>query len=152
MVCEEVLSSAGSQPPINLFYCHYHNCIRSELELLSASVSALDSTAGDAIAEGLAALKGRVAFLERVYSIHSSVEDEARSCPPWRCPIGQKGLDCASKAMKRPCDLPLYRCTDKLPHLSCAAPGGLPSAGLEGQERHVRLQRGARGRGALCLL
>ena len=74
MVCDTVRHS--SQPPINLFYCHYHNCIRSELEVLSASVSALDCAAADAITEGLAALKERVAFLERVYNIHSSVEDE----------------------------------------------------------------------------
>ena len=72
-----LLKSDSSYPPINLFYCHYHNCIRSELELLSASVSALESCASDGIAKGLTALKGRVAFLERVYSIHSSVEDEA---------------------------------------------------------------------------
>lgn len=83
MVSDVSLSQSNSPyPPINLFYCHYHNCIRSELELLSASVSALESCASDAIAMGLTALKGRVAFLERVYSIHSSVEDEASSLTP----------------------------------------------------------------------
>lgn len=83
MVSDASLSEHGNTyPPINLFYCHYHNCIRSELELLSASVSALESCASDSIAKGLIALKSRVAFLERVYSIHSSVEDEASLRPP----------------------------------------------------------------------
>lgn len=65
-----------SHPPIKVFYYHYHNSIRSELDDLSAAVAILEESSVEDASEGLASLKRRVAFLDRVYSIHSSVEDE----------------------------------------------------------------------------
>jgi Holliday junction resolvasome RuvABC ATP-dependent DNA helicase subunit len=75
-VCGVVAPEGSSHPPINLFYCHYHNCIRSELDGLSKSVLALEYSKDEDLAEYLTKLKSKVSFLERVYNIHSSVEDE----------------------------------------------------------------------------
>ena len=66
----------ASHPPIKVFYYHYHNSIRSELADLSAAVTALEDAPSVNAAESLVSLKRRVAFLDQVYSIHSSVEDE----------------------------------------------------------------------------
>lgn len=76
MICGGVELGGHSHPPINLFYCHYHNSIRSELDRLSKSVLALEASRDDDVVDSLTQLKSKVVFLERVYSIHSSVEDE----------------------------------------------------------------------------
>lgn len=70
----------SSHPPIKVFYYHYHNSIRLDLTVLSKSVVALESSNSDDVVDCLTELKGRVAFLERVYNIHSSVEDEVDLC------------------------------------------------------------------------
>ena len=75
MTCEGIHTS---HPPIKVFYYHYHNSIRSELDVLSKSVMTLEASSSDHVIERLNDLKVRVAFLERVYSIHSSVEDEVQ--------------------------------------------------------------------------
>ncbi len=71
-------AKGNSHPPIKVFYYHYHNSIRSELDVLSKSVMDLESSTSDHLVDKLAKVKVRVAFLERVYSIHSSVEDEVQ--------------------------------------------------------------------------
>ncbi len=76
MVAEVVSPLLVSHPPIKVFYYHYHNSIRSELDDLSAAVAALEETDVSDASQSLGSLKRRVAFLDRVYSIHSSVEDE----------------------------------------------------------------------------
>lgn len=78
MVAEVVSPLLASHPPIKVFYYHYHNSIRSDLDELSTAVAALEDASVSDASEGLASLKQRVAFLDRVYSIHSSVEDEVR--------------------------------------------------------------------------
>lgn len=75
MTCD---GKGTSHPPIKVFYYHYHNSIRSELDVLSRSVLTLETSNSDHVIECLTDLKVRVAFLERVYSIHSSVEDEVQ--------------------------------------------------------------------------
>lgn len=65
-------------PPIKLVYFHFHNAIRAELDDLARDVLALEPLAGLALLSRLAAVKERYQFLEQVYSIHSSVEDEVR--------------------------------------------------------------------------
>lgn len=79
MVAEAASPLPASHPPIKVFYYHYHNSIRAELDDLSAAVAALEDTSAIDASEGLSDVKRRVAFLDRVYSIHSSVEDEV-SC------------------------------------------------------------------------
>ena len=79
MVAEAALPLPASHPPIKVFYYHYHNSIRTELDDLSAAVAALEDTTATDASKGLSDIKRRVAFLDRVYSIHSSVEDEV-SC------------------------------------------------------------------------
>lgn len=82
MVAEAVSPLLVSHPPIKVFYYHYHNSIRSELDDLSAAVAALEETDVSDASQSLGSLKRRVAFLDRVYSIHSSVEDEVGdACP-----------------------------------------------------------------------
>ena len=76
MVAEVASPLIVSHPPIKVFYYHYHNSIRSELADLSAAVTALEDAPSVNAAESLVSLKRRVAFLDQVYSIHSSVEDE----------------------------------------------------------------------------
>ena len=76
MVAEVASALMASHPPIKVFYYHYHNSIRSELADLSAAVTALEDAPSVNAAESLVSLKRRVAFLDQVYSIHSSVEDE----------------------------------------------------------------------------
>ena len=76
MVAEVASALTVSHPPIKVFYYHYHNSIRSELADLSAAVTALEDAPSVNAAESLVRLKRRVAFLDQVYSIHSSVEDE----------------------------------------------------------------------------
>lgn len=76
MVAEVASPLMVSHPPIKVFYYHYHNSIRSELADLSAAVTALEDAPSVNAAESLVSLKRRVAFLDQVYSIHSSVEDE----------------------------------------------------------------------------
>jgi len=66
-------------PPIKLVYFHFHNAIRGELDDLARDVLALEPLAGLALLSRLAAVKERYQFLEQVYSIHSSVEDEVRA-------------------------------------------------------------------------
>lgn len=78
MVAEVASPLLASHPPIKVFYYHYHNSIRSELDELSAAVAALENASVSDASDGLASLKRRVAFLDRVYSIHSSVEDEVK--------------------------------------------------------------------------
>ena len=79
MVAEAASPLPASHPPIKVFYYHYHNSIRTELDDLSAAVAALEDTGATDASKGLSDVKRRVAFLDRVYSIHSSVEDEV-SC------------------------------------------------------------------------
>ena len=79
MVAEAASPLPASHPPIKVFYYHYHNSIRTELDDLSAAVAALEDTSATDASKGLSDVKRRVAFLDRVYSIHSSVEDEV-SC------------------------------------------------------------------------
>ena len=79
MVAEAASPLPASHPPIKVFYYHYHNSIRAELDDLSAAVAALEDTSARDASQGLTDVKRRVAFLDRVYSIHSSVEDEV-SC------------------------------------------------------------------------
>ena len=65
-------------PPIKLVYYHFHNAIRAELDALAGAVLALEPLDGSALLAQLQLLKRRYQFLEQVYSIHSSVEDEVR--------------------------------------------------------------------------
>ena len=58
-------------PPINWFYKHFHDALRSELDGLAQIVSNLQPNS-------LLALKERYHFLGQVYKYHSSVEDEVR--------------------------------------------------------------------------
>ncbi|KAF5841828.1 hypothetical protein DUNSADRAFT_10891, partial [Dunaliella salina] len=57
-------------PPINFFYVHLHDSIRSELELLAALVGNLAEDAP------LEELQERFKFLGQLNQYHSSVEDE----------------------------------------------------------------------------
>ena len=82
MVAEVASPLMVSHPPIKVFYYHYHNSIRSELADLSAAVTALEDAPSVNAAESLVSLKRRVAFLDQVYSIHSSVEDEVTYTAP----------------------------------------------------------------------
>lgn len=65
-------------PPIKLLYFHFHNAIRAELDALAHAVLALEFLEGPALLAQLALVKEQYQFLEQVYSIHSSVEDEVR--------------------------------------------------------------------------
>ncbi|KAK9866277.1 hypothetical protein WJX84_001775 [Apatococcus fuscideae] len=65
-----------SPPPINFFYEHFHNSIRTELDSLSRTVAKLTSAPEGVAADLLHVLQNRYKFLEQVYTYHSSVEDE----------------------------------------------------------------------------
>ncbi|KAK9840584.1 hypothetical protein WJX81_003072 [Elliptochloris bilobata] len=65
-----------ASPPIKLVYFHFHNAIRAELDSLADEVLALEPLAGPPLLDQLRVIKERYQFLEQVYSIHSSVEDE----------------------------------------------------------------------------
>lgn len=65
---------------MNFVYLHVHNAIRDELLVLEAGVKELlRQRQPEQLQEGLAALRERYTFLERVYKYHSSVEDEVSS-------------------------------------------------------------------------
>lgn len=73
------MSVTGAQPaPIRFFYTHFHNSIRTELELLAKRAQELDgpNTVEQNLYPKLLVLRERYKFLEQVYRYHSSVEDE----------------------------------------------------------------------------
>ncbi|KAK9834239.1 hypothetical protein WJX84_003552, partial [Apatococcus fuscideae] len=65
-----------SPPPINFFYEHFHNSIRTELDSLSRTVAKLTSAPEAVAADLLHVLQNRYRFLEQVHTYHTSVEDE----------------------------------------------------------------------------
>lgn len=67
-----------SHPPINFFYEHFHNSIRTELDSLSRTVAKLTSAPEAVAADLLHVLQNRYRFLEQVHTYHTSVEDEVR--------------------------------------------------------------------------
>lgn len=74
--------------PINFIYSHFHNSIRSELDLLATSVRGLDPAGGPHLEARLQELRQRYRFLEQLYKYHSSVEDEVRSVAGCRRRVG----------------------------------------------------------------
>lgn len=69
-------SQTQSPPPINFFYEHFHNSIRTELDSLSRTVAKLTSASEETAADLLHVLQNRYKFLEQVHTYHTSVEDE----------------------------------------------------------------------------
>jgi len=91
-------------PPIKLVYFHFHNAIRGELDDLARDVLALEPLAGLALLSRLAAVKERYQFLEQVYSIHSSVEDEVRAPRrAYAAPAAVRGRRRRRQAHAAPC-------------------------------------------------
>ncbi len=81
-------SQPVSYPPLNFFYTHFHNSIRTELESLAGWVVNLEQAEhkGEVLPPKLVELRERYRFLEQVYKYHSSVEDEVRGqalAPAW---------------------------------------------------------------------
>ncbi len=66
-------------PPIAFLYLHFHNAIRSELEVLASSITRIESASEEEVTGELVQLRHRYRFLKQVYSYHSSVEDEVRA-------------------------------------------------------------------------
>ena len=118
-----------SHPPINFFYEHFHNSIRTELESLSRTVAKLTSAPEAVAADLLHVLQNRYRFLEQVHNYHTSVEDEvgllvarARVAGVW----------------------PLF---DLMLRRSLLVAGCVSSFGVQGPQRHPSLHCRARARG-----
>eukprot|EP00798_Chlamydomonas_sp_ICE-L_P000663 gene663-2098_t len=64
-------------PPLNFFYTHYHNAIRSQLEALTIEIRSLNIEHPEQnLKDELTKLKQSYRFLEQIYQYHSHVEDE----------------------------------------------------------------------------
>jgi hypothetical protein len=126
-LCLPPLRSGGPEPttypPINFFYLHFHNSIRTELDLLSQSVLLLEPSAEQDLSKLLTHLKQRYQFLEQVYKYHSSVEDEVSTLVASSCCV----------------------------YLTASSAGCVPSVGGQSAQCHQRLHRRAPGRGAARL-
>lgn len=133
MVAEAASPLPASHPPIKVFYYHYHNSIRTELDDLSAAVAALEDTSATDASKGLSDVKRRVAFLDRVYSIHSSVEDEVS------CRDSFKHCLIVEMSLRRSQALHYGRLTGYHPKRLLIPAGGISCSGPEGQERHTCL-------------
>jgi hypothetical protein len=163
------LRAADGVHPIHFLYDHLHNAIRTELDNLSSWVLALEADNEQDLLQRLTHLKERYHFLEQVYKYHSSVEDEVRLARLLRAlmvllprgwwvaalvPCGQAvgkaaprpavGVHAAHAALlldtRGACGTHPRAC--RMSHT-----GGVPRAGLQGEECDVSLQRGAPGRG-----
>jgi hypothetical protein len=76
----QVNKMGNRYPPLNFFYTHFHNSMKSELEALANFITALNVESKVGLQAKLLELRGRYRFLEQVYKYHSSVEDEVTKC------------------------------------------------------------------------
>ncbi len=99
-------TSSNEYPPLNFFYSHLHNSIKSELESLARWVWALGQSSAEdeeARLRKLLELRERYRFLEQVYKYHSSVEDEVRGVPPARAALLPWVRGCPPRHAPSPC-------------------------------------------------